>query len=414
MNGDLKTFGDTARGLVKNPLGIIALFIVLVYGFAALVTVFARSLSESERLPLIWFVLFPVLVLAVFSWLVSRHGGKLYGPSDYKNEENYVRMQLRQLETRVRVDLASPPHVVAPHRPSESVATPHSDARLGIAQMRLDVEKELFLLARLTPELSGDVTSWHVGRYIEELERVKVLEPDLAENLREFVAIANKIVHDTSFVEEDARSAAAVGSSLVANLHHKRLVAALEREFDGHLIWHLHRGAAGESTKHHFWAALAMTLPEFEYDFEVYQDAAKRYLDKARKRDDARTTGFYVLSLEEFVQVLEFRERELQRIIKLWTSSGWRNDEAPEWEWPPDWASPVERPCPTRTSSSLGRRRGSHAGKSCPRLLQTPGIGSASLCPLMASSKSRITTACSGRRSAPPLMLNSWTALSVT
>jgi len=62
MSGDLKTFGDTAKGLAKNPLGIIALFIVLVYGFAALVTAFSASLSESERLPLIWFlVLFPVL-----------------------------------------------------------------------------------------------------------------------------------------------------------------------------------------------------------------------------------------------------------------------------------------------------------------------------------------------------------------
>ena len=82
MSEEVKGFGDTAKGLAKNPLGIIALFIVLVYGFAALVTTFSGSLSASERLPLIWFlVLFPVLVLAVFSWLVSRHGGKLYGPA---------------------------------------------------------------------------------------------------------------------------------------------------------------------------------------------------------------------------------------------------------------------------------------------------------------------------------------------
>src|SRR5438874_3202865 len=102
MGEEMKGFGDAAKGLAKNPLGIIALFIVLVYGFAALVTTFAGSLSVSERLPLIWFlVLFPVLVLIVFSWLVSRHGGKLYGPGDYRNEENYIRMQLRQLESKV-------------------------------------------------------------------------------------------------------------------------------------------------------------------------------------------------------------------------------------------------------------------------------------------------------------------------
>jgi hypothetical protein len=102
MNDDLTGIANAAKGLAKNPLGIIALFIVLVYGFAALVTGFSGSMPEVERLPLIWFlVVFPILVLLVFAWLVSRHGGKLYAPGDYRNEENYVRMQLRHLEARV-------------------------------------------------------------------------------------------------------------------------------------------------------------------------------------------------------------------------------------------------------------------------------------------------------------------------
>lgn len=93
MSDSIIKFGETAKGLARNPLGIIALFIVLVYGFASLVTAFGSSLTAQERLPLIYFlVLFPVLVLAVFAWLVSCHAGKLYSPSDYKNEENYVRV----------------------------------------------------------------------------------------------------------------------------------------------------------------------------------------------------------------------------------------------------------------------------------------------------------------------------------
>lgn len=95
MTDQLKPFGDVARGLARNPLGIIALFIVLVYGFASLVTTFSGSLSAAERLPLIYFlVIFPVLVLAIFAWLVSSHSGKLFAPADFKDEENYVRMQL--------------------------------------------------------------------------------------------------------------------------------------------------------------------------------------------------------------------------------------------------------------------------------------------------------------------------------
>lgn len=95
MNDGFESLGKSAKGLAKNPLGIIALFIVLVYGFASLVTVCAGSFSPQERLPLIYFlVIFPALVLGVFAWLVSCHSGKLYGPSDFKDEDNYVRMQL--------------------------------------------------------------------------------------------------------------------------------------------------------------------------------------------------------------------------------------------------------------------------------------------------------------------------------
>jgi CheY-like chemotaxis protein len=67
----------------------------MVYGFASLVTAFASSFTAAERLPLIYFLIgFPVLVLGVFSWLVSRHSGKLFAPSDFRDEDNYVKMQM--------------------------------------------------------------------------------------------------------------------------------------------------------------------------------------------------------------------------------------------------------------------------------------------------------------------------------
>ena len=95
MSDHTKNFGKTAKSLGRSPLGIIALFIVLVYGFASLVTVFAGSLTSSERLPLIYFLItFPVLVLGVFSRLVSKHSSKLFAPSDFKDEENYVKIQM--------------------------------------------------------------------------------------------------------------------------------------------------------------------------------------------------------------------------------------------------------------------------------------------------------------------------------
>jgi hypothetical protein len=88
---DLSTFATTTKSLARNPLGIIALFIVLIYGFAALALGMTSSLQTIERLPLVWFlVVFPVIVLAVFAWLVSQHHEKLYAPDDFKTDQGFL------------------------------------------------------------------------------------------------------------------------------------------------------------------------------------------------------------------------------------------------------------------------------------------------------------------------------------
>lgn len=89
-----KEFAESAKGFTKNPLGIIALFIVLVYGFASLVVAFGQNLTDHMT-PLVYFlVTFPVIVFFGFLWLVSKHHNKLYGPSDFQDEENFLRIQL--------------------------------------------------------------------------------------------------------------------------------------------------------------------------------------------------------------------------------------------------------------------------------------------------------------------------------
>ena len=111
----LKDFGQTAQRLARNPLGIIALFIVLVYGIAGLVLgVSSRYLEQIERQPLVWFlVLFPVLVLAVFYRLVTAHHIKLYAPHDFPDAEGFFRAltpgeQKERLEQEIR-ELESTP-----------------------------------------------------------------------------------------------------------------------------------------------------------------------------------------------------------------------------------------------------------------------------------------------------------------
>jgi len=93
------------KDLVKNPIGIIALFISLIYGFANLLLgTTASSLSPDERYPIIIFiVLFPVIVLGLFYLLVSKHHGKLYAPGDYKDDKSFLRT-LSQEERELKLE----------------------------------------------------------------------------------------------------------------------------------------------------------------------------------------------------------------------------------------------------------------------------------------------------------------------
>ncbi|MCY9658137.1 hypothetical protein P5G65_04780 [Paenibacillus chondroitinus] len=87
----LKEFGETAQNLSKNPIGIIGLFLVLVYAVAAIVLTMSQTEDRIQRLLLTSFlVIFPILVLAAFFELVTKHHKKLYAPSDFRDEENFM------------------------------------------------------------------------------------------------------------------------------------------------------------------------------------------------------------------------------------------------------------------------------------------------------------------------------------
>ena len=86
-------FEGTAVKLSQGPLGIIALFIVSIHGFASLVLGLAVDIGETNRSVFVWFlVLFPVVVLVVFAWLVSQYHEKLYPPGAFRDEGHFVSM----------------------------------------------------------------------------------------------------------------------------------------------------------------------------------------------------------------------------------------------------------------------------------------------------------------------------------
>ncbi|MFO1108782.1 MAG: hypothetical protein U1E61_06350 [Bradyrhizobium sp.] len=80
-------------GWIRNPLTIIAIFISLIYGIASLLFgVSVGKLTPENQTLLVYFVIcFPIGVLGVFSWLVTKHHHKLYGPGDYKSDDTFAR-----------------------------------------------------------------------------------------------------------------------------------------------------------------------------------------------------------------------------------------------------------------------------------------------------------------------------------
>ena len=76
----MKNFMKEAKNLSHNPLGIIALFISLIYGFACLVvTTGIKNLDPELQSRLIWFlVVFPNAILLTFVYLVANQIGRAH------------------------------------------------------------------------------------------------------------------------------------------------------------------------------------------------------------------------------------------------------------------------------------------------------------------------------------------------
>jgi tetratricopeptide (TPR) repeat protein len=92
MANNNKEFGKLAQRLSRNPLGIIALFIVMIYTMATLLVGLSKLDPGLQKI-FVWFlVTFPVLVLIAFYILVTKHSGKLYAPQDFSDEANFLRI----------------------------------------------------------------------------------------------------------------------------------------------------------------------------------------------------------------------------------------------------------------------------------------------------------------------------------
>ena len=97
----MNDFKKEALRYSRSPLGIIALSFVTVYGIAGLAATSSTFTLFERYILVVFLVVFPVLVLATFYKLVTNHHDKLYSPSDFSNDENFLRFVKSSIETTV-------------------------------------------------------------------------------------------------------------------------------------------------------------------------------------------------------------------------------------------------------------------------------------------------------------------------
>ena len=91
---------------VYNPIGIIALFISLIYSMTSIVMIYSNSLSAIQR----WFfvvflVSFPFVVFITFIYLIVNKPGSLYSPKDFRSDRAYEKMNKKKRKIRIQKNI---------------------------------------------------------------------------------------------------------------------------------------------------------------------------------------------------------------------------------------------------------------------------------------------------------------------
>ena len=188
--------------------------------------------------------------------------------------------------------------------PPDTSYVPIADPKLSIAQIRNDLEKELFRLSWRSLDNSR-IAGWNIGRHIDELERHDLFSPRFGDALRSFIDVANRIIHGGRVDAELVARSAAVGGELLSNIHYKRLVFEAARDFEGHKLYLGHRHLDEQKRRYLFWSGVVASLRQYGYDYEIYREAATQFNAKIKAHQHPGDE-IDILFLEEFVHVMKY------------------------------------------------------------------------------------------------------------
>ncbi len=212
------------------------------------------------------------------------------------------------------------------------------DPRIALARIWFALEQELFRPSELglSPPIEASRTT---SRRIDDLVEAKLLDAATAHNIREFLELANESTNTKQhYSEKELERALEVGARLITDVRRRIVTAELEHHFRHNILWH---NAQRSKIRGEMLAAVAASAPVFEYDYDLYKEAINRFNHKEAARGAAGNFDpilMQPLTLGEFVQVLEFREQEIMRVLKekRKPQKDWKRDNL-EWKWPQEW-----------------------------------------------------------------------------
>lgn len=116
-------------GPIKNPLTIIAIFAAIAEISGTVVLPFIATENQATY---VWFlIVFPILLIVLFFLTLNFNHRVLYAPSDYQNEDNFLRSMPRATFTekvqKIEAELAEEEAPTAqPDAPASPVASPRT------------------------------------------------------------------------------------------------------------------------------------------------------------------------------------------------------------------------------------------------------------------------------------------------
>jgi tetratricopeptide (TPR) repeat protein len=127
---------SAGAAVVRNPLSVIALFVLLVEAIATVTLIQVRDQREVA-LPLVWFVvLFPTMIaLLFFSTLWWRHQF-LYAPTEYRSDESFLTAMHRLQRVEARQEAAE----LNPRTTDEQESLQVVDRLLALGDVRAAVK----------------------------------------------------------------------------------------------------------------------------------------------------------------------------------------------------------------------------------------------------------------------------------